>query len=253
MADLDALSARDGAEMVTDNLQVRWEEELARGAWSPATGDAAAPTAGSATRGQKRSSPSLWRAIYRSETNTGPFYKAAGFTFLESVSCISQPVILGYLAAWLTKPGVSAGTASDDVIYEGWALAAGLVLVSLSQAVVHHALYYYTMRGGWNVRTALTGLVHRKLMRVSCTGLQQVGAGAARRAPLASSLASPRAARRAPRAQACAHAFTHSCRLSPLSPQQACLPPHDPRDPLRRAAASWSTWSPTTLPASTRP
>ena len=45
------------------------------------------------------------------------------------------------------------------------------------KAVVHHQLYMFTMRGGFNMRMAVTGLVHAKLLRLSAVALQQATSG----------------------------------------------------------------------------
>ena len=42
---------------------------------------------------------------------------------------------------------------------------------------MHHLLYFQTMRLGWNLRTAFTGLVHDKLLKVSSSTMQRIGSG----------------------------------------------------------------------------
>lgn len=51
------------------------------------------------------------------------------------------------------------------------------IYTSFLQAVVHHQLYYYTMRGGFNCRNALIGLVHSKLTRLSNASLLTASSG----------------------------------------------------------------------------
>ena len=52
---------------------------------------------------------------------------------------------------------------SDDDGSEGFMLAGAISFVSLMQAIIHHQTFYYTMRGGWNCRIAMTGVLHNKV------------------------------------------------------------------------------------------
>jgi ATP-binding cassette subfamily C (CFTR/MRP) protein 4 len=146
--DLDQLSAHDHAETVTSNLKESWEAEKKR---SP-------------------EKPSLLRALFYSKSNNWPFFLAGFNAFAESASCIAQPIVLGYLITWLAEDG-------ERDIWKGMYLAALLMFASFVQAVVHHFLYFLTMRGGWNTRTATSGLVHAKLLRLSSNALQANSSG----------------------------------------------------------------------------
>ena len=65
---------------------------------------------------------------------------------------------------------------SDDGS-EGYLLAGAISVVSLMQAIIHHQTFYYTMRGGWNCRIAMTGVLHNKLLKLSTASLHSASAG----------------------------------------------------------------------------
>jgi hypothetical protein len=49
----------------------------------------------------------------------------------------------------------------------GYGMAVGLGALALAQCFLHHLVFYITMRGGWNLRTATVGLVQKKLLRIN--------------------------------------------------------------------------------------
>ena len=169
-ADLDPLPRRDNISVRCAALAQAWEEEavIARDITPPGS---------AATRRAPRWH--LWRALYA--TNRGEFWTAALYCFLESFFCIVQPVLLGYLVRWLQEmadhtDGANATTGPPSHA-TGALLAVTMGACSFGQAVVHHQLYMYTMRGGFNMRMAVTGLVHAKLLRLSALALQQATSG----------------------------------------------------------------------------
>jgi ATP-binding cassette subfamily C (CFTR/MRP) protein 4 len=86
----------------------------------------------------------------------------------ESAAMIAQPILIGYFIEWML---------GDGPLWEGIALGCGLVLASFAQAVVHHLLYYTTMKSGWNCRIAFTGLIHNKLLRLHSSYTSRVSTG----------------------------------------------------------------------------
>ena len=139
--DLDSLPSRDRVATVTDRLEKEWRAELVL----------------------RPAAPSLWRALYRAERRS--FWISAVYCFLESSTCIGQPVVFGVFLNWLTSP------LEVNNLGPGLAAALGLALIALAQIFIHHQLYYFTMRGGWNARIACTALVHRKLLRTHSAAL----------------------------------------------------------------------------------
>lgn len=82
---------------------------------------------------------------------------------------LAQPLILRYFIIWLQDRSAN--------VRDGLLLAMGLMLVSLAQAVVHHALYFITMRMGWNLRIGMSGVLHWKLLRLASSTVSAFGPG----------------------------------------------------------------------------
>ena len=80
-----------------------------------------------------------------------------------------QPVFLGFLLAWLNEGALD--------VRLGVTWATGLVVMGLMQTYVHHMVFYYTMVAGWTARMAMSGLIHRKLLRLHASSLQQSSSG----------------------------------------------------------------------------
>ena len=148
LGDLPKLSVPDAAISVADRLEAGWDSVVAE---SPDGGASAL---------------ALWRGCYRAFPSA---VRLSGlYTALESVTFIAQPLLLGGFIKWLEK---------DGEISEGVVLGLGLVLASFLQALVHHLLYYETMKMGWNLRIAFTGLVHKKLLGLRGSFTQHTSSG----------------------------------------------------------------------------
>ena len=101
------------------------------------------------------------------------------FCFLESVTRISQPVLMGSVLTYMKAVAATAAvpvnstvtsnqtvadastslSSSDPAV--GFLFGALLVLVALAQIPVHHVLYHYTMTMGWKSRSKSRGLLLR--------------------------------------------------------------------------------------------
>lgn len=57
--------------------------------------------------------------------------------------------------------------ASDQHDGNGYILAGLMSLLSFSQAIIHHQNFLISMKVGWNLRISCTGLLHKKLLKVS--------------------------------------------------------------------------------------
>ena len=82
---------------------------------------------------------------------------------LEDGSILAQVMLVRPLLRFLEDPGAAASV--------GYELATWMAAASFLQAVIHHQTFYVTMRGGWNLRIAVTGLLHAKLLRLSQAAL----------------------------------------------------------------------------------
>lgn len=143
-ADLSALAKHDRVVKLTDAFEREWAREKER----------------------KGSQANLWCVMYR--VFTYPFWISAMWCFLESVTRIAQPVLLGFFLEWLT------GDDAEDVLI-GLVWAGSISIVAFIQAIIHHQLYFYTMRGGWNARMAFSGLIHRKVLRLHSAAVADAG------------------------------------------------------------------------------
>ena len=131
--DLPELATHDQIQAITDRLESQWNKQVAAG------------------------TNNLWLALYHAETWS--FWFAGLMCLGESATRIGQPVMLGFFLEWLTSNQV------HDLAQGLW-LSLGLSLLAFLQIYIHHLLYFYTMRGGWNARLSCTSLIHRKLLRV---------------------------------------------------------------------------------------
>eukprot|EP01064_Diplonema_japonicum_P019531 TRINITY_DN2826_c0_g1_i1.p1 TRINITY_DN2826_c0_g1~~TRINITY_DN2826_c0_g1_i1.p1 ORF type:complete len:1281 (+),score=331.20 TRINITY_DN2826_c0_g1_i1:155-3844(+) len=96
----------------------------------------------------------FWRALYHAFT--AEFWLSAVYNIIESACVIVQPVLLGYLLTWFKD--------DDDDYTKGGLFTLGFVACSFAAAIVHHQLFYHTMRAGWCSRMGCTALIHEKLL-----------------------------------------------------------------------------------------
>lgn len=87
-----------------------------------------------------------------------------------SLAMLAQPLLLRALVAWLRLD-------DHNGVARGIGYALGLAVMSLAQALLHHALYFFTMRMGWNLRIGMMAVLHAKLLRLAGTTLARFGAG----------------------------------------------------------------------------
>ena len=85
-------------------------------------------------------------------------------TASEMATLVAQPLILRPFISWL---GDDAADSSQGVM-----LAGAMTVLTLAQALLHHANFYNNMRMGWNLRTGMTGVLHAHLLSVSTAALR---------------------------------------------------------------------------------
>ena len=109
--------------------------------------------------------PPAWkvlRSIYRARK---PSILASGaLTALEGATIVLQPLLIGPIVRFVN----GSGPARD-----GYLLACALAALSLVQGVTHHINFFLTMRLGWQARIGMTGVLHRKLLRVNAKALER--------------------------------------------------------------------------------
>jgi len=134
--DIPALREADNAEALIQQVKISWKAERVR-----------------------HPKPSLYRALLRAFARKTCL--AIFWCFLESVVRIAQPVLLQQL--------LRAMSSSDPTLM--YRFAGGLAVASFGQALIHHQQFFVTMTTGWNLRIAMTGLIHWKLLLLRSSSL----------------------------------------------------------------------------------
>ena len=80
----------------------------------------------------------------------------------EGAVRIGSPVVLRILLACLADPEKK----KDAFIWAGVLGAIGVI-----QAIIHHILFFYSMRLGWNFKNATTALIYKKLFKIKGNSL----------------------------------------------------------------------------------
>ena len=146
-AQLDELSLHDQSKPQIAGLKTHWAEEC----------------------GRRPHAPRLWRTCVVHVLSS--FVASAWYNFLESATRVLQPVLLRDFLVWIERDDAS------DAIWRGLGLALALGVLSFLQAHVHHKLFYFGMRMGFNLKVATTGAVYDKVLRLSSGALRQATAG----------------------------------------------------------------------------
>jgi ATP-binding cassette, subfamily C (CFTR/MRP), member 4 len=146
--DLSPIHPNDAADGLTERLARAWDSELARA-------DAAQRT------------PRIFRAIL---VAFAPILLTSALWGVTEAACLfGQSIFLAEIVNAMSNN--QAGESATLL----WTM--GLVLCSLGHALTHHGFFFQTMRCGMQMRTATTGLVVRKLMRLDLAALARVSRG----------------------------------------------------------------------------
>ena len=90
------------------------------------------------------------------------------FTVLEAGCMVISPLLLNYLLESLENED------PDRTCYMFAALLSG---VGIIQVIIHHVVFFVTMRLGWNWKNVTTALIHEKLIQMDVNILQSSGSG----------------------------------------------------------------------------
>lgn len=112
---------------------------------------------------------SLWCALYRA--NKRECLLSGVYAAIESVSCVMQPVFLRELILWLQNP------LTRQNVVDGIVIVMFMSIAALIQSISHHQLFYYTICGGWNLRTSCTAIIHDKLLKLRMWSLHHISSG----------------------------------------------------------------------------
>lgn len=91
------------------------------------------------------------------------------YTITEGASRIVSPIILIFLLRALQDDSKGAD--------EAYMWAGLLSAVAFAQVVIHHVLFFFSMRLGWNWKNACTALVHHHLLTLDGATLNASGSG----------------------------------------------------------------------------
>lgn len=89
------------------------------------------------------------------------------YTIIEGVIRIALPLLLVFLLDALQK--------GDS--YRSYRWAGLIAALGVLQAIVHHILFFLTMRIGWNWRTSCTGLIYDALFKLEGADMHSVQNG----------------------------------------------------------------------------
>eukprot|EP00056_Hartaetosiga_gracilis_P018850 m.12141 g.12141 ORF g.12141 m.12141 type:complete len:1358 (-) comp7126_c0_seq2:2775-6848(-) len=154
LGDLPPLGTHDDIHKVTGKLEKVWSEtDVKHKKKGSKNGD----------RGKR----ALWWALSRAYTRE--IVWAGVFAFGESIAYLLQPLLLRWFVLWLGD--------EDQELWRGIVIALFIGVVSVYQTLVHHVLYYFTMRLGWNLRIGMIGLIHQKLLTLNTSAVSKFSAG----------------------------------------------------------------------------
>ena len=136
------MAKRDRAAQLTARLEEEWAVEL-----------------------QTQRRPSLNRALYR--THRRAFYVTGVLLFMEYALMLAKPVVLRYLLSWLNGTVASEAEVGSTRHWRcGFGIAVGLALLDFLQTMIHHRVFFLTIRAGWRLRTSVQGLLYKKILRL---------------------------------------------------------------------------------------
>ena len=113
--------------------------------------------------------PRILRALIRAnwvEVSVITFYTVA-----EGIVRIASPVVLFYLIEGLQE------TSKGEDFSRAYFYAGLLGLLGVAQTLIHHVLFFYSMRLGWNWKCALSALLYRSLFKLNAASIGQAGTG----------------------------------------------------------------------------
>lgn len=153
MTDLTRCCKSDEPEIVTGKLEREWAKELAK---SQVPGS--------------RHKPSLWWSIIRA---FGLQYgKACVLTTIGKVLELAQPFLIGVIIMSLQSQAV--GNEYDDRVT--WA-AVVFIVSSFCTAATRHRANIMAIQVGNNIRSAITSMVLKKILRMSTSSLDETDVG----------------------------------------------------------------------------
>ncbi|XP_067315093.1 ATP-binding cassette sub-family C member 4-like [Pseudorasbora parva] len=150
--DMFKVLPEDGSKRLGEKLQSYWDQEVEK-----ATKELRTP----------KLTKAIIRCYWRSYTVLG------GFTIIEEVIKVIQPVFLGKLIQYFE----SYDPNNMAALYEAYGYAAGVSLSTLGLALLHHLYFYHVQRAGMKIRIAMCHMIYRKALCLSATAMGQTTTG----------------------------------------------------------------------------
>eukprot|EP00123_Amoebidium_parasiticum_P016908 comp23635_c0_seq1/m.40294 comp23635_c0_seq1/g.40294 ORF comp23635_c0_seq1/g.40294 comp23635_c0_seq1/m.40294 type:complete len:1411 (-) comp23635_c0_seq1:61-4293(-) len=144
-----AVSAWDEATKQTNDFLINWEKEKA-------------------TAMKKGREPQILRALWHTYWKLIVFSGFQGI--VESILRLITTIYLGKLTGYF-RPNTNV-TTQDALIYAG-----AITIASAGITILHHQFFFYIMRLGMQIRTAMMGAVYRKTVSLSTEALGQTTTG----------------------------------------------------------------------------
>ncbi|RUS69047.1 hypothetical protein EGW08_023190, partial [Elysia chlorotica] len=147
-SDMYNVCPRDSSKLLGENLQASWIKEM---------------------EGSKRGGkPSLMRALVRV---FGVQYMLVGLiAMIEEFVKLVQPVLLAEFLDYF-----SARSTTSDI--QAWLYATGVLLCTVTMALLHHQYFLGSARIGMNARVGTCALIYKKSLRLSNKSLNESSVG----------------------------------------------------------------------------
>lgn len=110
--------------------------------------------------------PSLWMALFRAFG--GPYFRGTVIKTLSDLLSFAQPQLLRLLISFVDS--YRKGNPHPQPVIRGAAIAIAMFVVSVSQTVCLHQYFQRAFETGMRTKSALTGMIYAKSMKLSNEG-----------------------------------------------------------------------------------
>nr|XP_039260711.1 multidrug resistance-associated protein 4-like isoform X5 [Styela clava] len=148
--DMLELDTSNTSAAITSDLEKNWKKEVERSIKS------------------KTNNPSLIRAVVM--TYKGRHAICGVLALLEECLRTAVPVLIAYLIKYFENQ-------TDTPVWHAYAYAAGISVITISLAILHHQSFYLSQRIGWHMRASTCALMYKKTLRLSQKSLNHTTTG----------------------------------------------------------------------------
>nr|XP_039260100.1 multidrug resistance-associated protein 4-like isoform X1 [Styela clava] len=147
-SDMFELDVSNMSAEITSDLERNWEKEI--------------------RRSKKTTEPSLIRAV--AMTYRRRFMLCGVLALIAECLRTAVPVLIAYLVKYFENQTVTP-------VWHAYAYAAGISVVTILLAFIHHQNFYITQRIGWLMRASTCALMYKKTLRLSQKSLNNTSTG----------------------------------------------------------------------------